>query len=255
LTSISVVIPALNDAVMLARCLADLSAQSRQADEIILVDNGSTDATADVARAAGARVLSELLRGIWPAAAAGYDAATGEIIARLDADSRPPVDWLARIETEFARSPEMAILTGPGDFYGGNWFVRILGQYLYMDGYFWSMSLWLGHSPVYGSNFAMRNETWQDVRGRVHRAVRTIHDDLDLSIHLRPHQTVRLDRSLRVGISARPFDTWRGLGRRIGWAYLTLRLHWPEETPLRRRAARRRWKAGAREREQPEAIA
>lgn len=255
MSSISVVIPALNDAALLERCLADLAAQSRPAEEIIVVDNGSTDATVAVARAAGVRVLSEPLRGIWPAAATGYDAATGEIIARLDADSRPPSDWLARIETEFARSPRIAVLTGPGDFYGSNWFVRVLGQHLYMDGYFWSMRAWLGHRPVYGSNFAMRTETWQDVRGRVHRALRRIHDDLDLSFHLEPHQVVRLDRSLRVGISARPFDTWRGLGRRIGWAFLTLRLHWPEETPLRRRAARRRWKAGQRERQLPEAIA
>jgi hypothetical protein len=163
------------------------------------------------------------------------------------------VDWLARIETEFARDHEIAILTGPGDFYGGNWFVRILGQYLYMDGYFWSMTLWLGHNPVYGSNFAMRSETWHEVRGRVHRELRTIHDDLDLSLHLLPQQVVRLDRRLRVGISARPFDTWRGLGRRIGWAYLTLRLHWPEETPRSMRAAKRHWEA--EQRELPGAIA
>ncbi|HEV7565592.1 MAG TPA: glycosyltransferase family 2 protein [Microbacteriaceae bacterium] len=253
MTSISVVIPALDDADMLERCLADLSAQVRPADEIIVVDNGSTDETVAVARAAGVRVLSESLRGIWPAAATGYDAATGEIIARLDADSRPPVDWLARIETEFAHDPEIAILTGPGDFYGGNWFVRILGQYLYMDGYFWSMTLWLGHNPVYGSNFAMRSETWHEVRGRVHRELRAIHDDLDLSVHLLPQQVVRLDRRFRVGISARPFDTWRGLGRRIGWAYLTLRLHWPEETPWSMRAAKRHWEA--EQRELPGAIA
>ncbi|MEO7015687.1 MAG: glycosyltransferase family 2 protein [Leifsonia sp.] len=239
--SITVVIPALDDATMLARCLEDLSAQLRPADEIIVVDNGSTDETAAVAQAGGARVISEPVLGIWPAASAGYDAATGDIIARLDSDSRPPVDWLLHIEAEFVDAPEISVLTGPGIFYDGNTIVAGLGQTLYIGGYFWAMEIWLGASPIFGSNFAMRRQVWERVRGRVHRGMREIHDDLDLSIHLDPDQIVRYDERLTVGISARPFSTWRGFGRRLGWAYNTLRLHLPEESPWRRRAARRRW--------------
>ena len=165
--SITVVIPALDDAEMLARCLGDLAAQLRPADEIVVVDNGSTDETAAVARAGRRRASSsEPVRGIWPAASAGYDAATGDIIARLDADSRPPVDWLLHIEAEFVDSPEIGVLTGPGIFYDGNTLVAGLGQTLYIGGYFWSMEIWLGHPPIFGSNFAMRREVWQRVRGR-----------------------------------------------------------------------------------------
>ena len=241
MSSITVVIPALDDAAMLARCLEDLSAQLRPADDIIVVDNGSTDDTAAVAQAGGARVIGEPVLGIWPAASAGYDAATGDIIARLDADSRPPVDWLLHIEAEFVDSPEISVLTGPGIFYDGNTIVAGLGQTLYIGGYFWAMEIWLGQPPIFGSNFAMRRQVWERVRGRVHRGMREIHDDLDLSIHLDPDQTVRYDERLTVGISARPFSTWGGFGRRLGWAYTTLRLHLPEESPWRRRAARRRW--------------
>ncbi|WP_431220768.1 glycosyltransferase [Leifsonia xyli] len=103
--TVSVVIPVLDDSAMLARCLADLAAQLRPADEIVVVDNGSADDTVAVARAAGVRVIEQRLRGIWPAAAAGYDAATGDIIARLDADSRPPADWLLHLEAELVDSP------------------------------------------------------------------------------------------------------------------------------------------------------
>lgn len=238
--SISVVIPALDDAEMLAHCLTDLTAQLRPADEIIVVDNGSTDDTAAVARAGGARVIEQPLRGIWPAASTGYDAATGDIIARLDADSRPPADWLLHIEAELVDAPEVGVLTGRGVFYDGSTVVAGLGQVLYIGGYFWAIGLWLGNPPVFGSNFAMRREVWQDVRDRVHRDRGDIHDDLDLSLHLDLETTVRYDERLTVGISARPFATWRGFGRRLRWAYTTLSMHFPEQSPWRRRVERRR---------------
>lgn len=252
--SLSVVIPALDDAEMLARCLDDLAAQLRPADEIIVVDNGSSDGTADVARAAGARVVEQPQRGIWPAASTGYDAATGDIIARLDADSRPPADWLLHIEAELVDAPEVGVLTGRGVFYDGNAVVAGLGQVLYIGGYFWSMGIWLGNPPIFGSNFAMRREVWLDVRDRVHRDRGDIHDDLDLAFHLSLDTVVRYDDRLTVGISARPFSTWRGFGRRLRWAYTTLSMHLPDQSPWRRRVARRRL-AHDRERDAPGAVA
>jgi len=240
MTTISVVIPSYNDAVFLRTCLAALAAQTRPADEIVVVDNASTDATAALALAAGARVVHEPMHGIWPAAAAGYDSATGDVIARLDADSIPPADWLARIEARLAASPEVDVLTGPGDFYGGSALANFIGRHVYIGGYFWAVGLWLTHPPIFGSNFAMRRQVWLGTQGVVHRSRSDVHDDLDFSIHLDPAVTVAYDRTLSVGISARPFDSWGGLLRRLDWAVRTLRLHWPEDSPVRRRVANRR---------------
>lgn len=239
-STISVVIPAYNDAEMLRECLKRLNAQLRPADEIIVVDNGSTDDTASVAESAGATLLHQPVRGIFPAASAGYDAAAGEIIARLDADSRPPSDWLAHIEAEFTISPEIGALTGPGEFYDGNPLVTWLGENLYIGGYFWFGTLWLDNGPIFGSNFAMRRDVWLRSRKKVNSTVRRVHDDLDLSLHLPPDVIVRVDDTLRVGISARPFSTWRGFGRRLGWAYLTFRMNWPGASPWRIREERER---------------
>jgi glycosyltransferase involved in cell wall biosynthesis len=238
---ISVIIPAWNDAAHLSDCLAALTRQTRQADEIIVVDNASADDTARVAAAAGVRVLREPSRGILRASAVGFDAATGQILARLDADSRPPADWLARVESPLASAQHPALVTGPGQFYDARQATRVLGRHLYIGGYFLSMGLLLGHPPAFGSNFAMHAEVWQRVRDRVHREIRTVHDDLDLSFQLEPGVTIVYDPTLVVGISARPFNTIRGFARRIWWVVVTLTVNWRDESLFRRR---RRWRHG-----------
>jgi glycosyltransferase involved in cell wall biosynthesis len=243
MATISVVIPSYNDAAMLEASLAALAQQVRPADEIVVVDNASTDATASVALAAGAHVVFEPVRGVWPASAAGYDAASGDIIARLDADSVPPTDWLAHLEAEFIASPEVDAITGPGTFYDASPLKATLGETLYIGGYFWAIGFWLSHPPLFGSNFAMRRELWQEVCGRVHRTLPDVHDDLDLSFHLPPGVVVAYEPTLRVGISARPFDSWAGFDRRLRWAWRTLALHVPELSPWRMRAVARAFRA------------
>jgi glycosyltransferase involved in cell wall biosynthesis len=236
--SITVVIPVRNDAAMLSVALESLRRQNRPPDEIIVVDNGSSDASAQVARDGGARVVPEPVRGIPSAASTGYDAARGDIIARIDADSICPPEWLERIERRFAADPALDLLTGEARFYGSTALVHRLGETLYIGGMYTWVTPYLGHPPVFGSNFAMRREVWAELGPEVHREP-GIHDDLDLSLHVRPWMQVALDRSIVVEISARPFATLGGLTRRVAWVVPTLRNHWPQDAPWARRAARR----------------
>ncbi len=92
-TTISVVIPARNEENRLGRCLAAL-AGAPGVDEVIVVDDESSDATAAVARAGGARVVrGEPLPDGWAgkcwALQQGLTAATGEWVVTLDADTVP----------------------------------------------------------------------------------------------------------------------------------------------------------------------
>ena len=239
--SISVVIPVRNDAAMLTTALESLAAQTRAPDEILVVDNGSSDASATIAERAGARVVAEPRRGIPYASATGYDNARGAIIARIDADTVCPPGWLARIEQTFDRDPGLDMLTGSATFYGGSDLAHRLGRAWYIGGMYFAVTPYLGHPPVFGSNFAMRREVWAELGGEVHRE-NGIHDDLDLSLHVKPWMQVDYDPDLMVKISARPFDTFAGLTRRLSWVLPTLRNHpWPEDAPWRRRAARREW--------------
>lgn len=240
MSTISVVIPCLDDAEFLTACLGALDAQTRPADEIIVVDNGSTDATADVARAAGARLVVEPTRGIWPATATGFDAARGEILARLDADSVPAPDWLAEIERRMAARDRPTVVTNGGTFYGRTAIVRWIARNIYIGGYFTVVGALLGHPPIFGSNYAMRADAWRRLRHLVHRGRADVHDDLDLAWWMQPGMTVVRDRRLSVGVSARPFDTVAGLWRRVRMAFHTMSVESREWPPLTRRAERRR---------------
>lgn len=88
----SVVIPAFNSAATLARAIESVRAQNWPAHEIIVVDDGSTDDTAGVARQFGdvVRLIQQNNSGVSVARNAGATAATGDWLAFLDAD-----DWYA----------------------------------------------------------------------------------------------------------------------------------------------------------------
>lgn len=227
--TVSVVIPVKDDADVLRECLAALAAQTVPPDEVVVVDNGSADESADVARAAGARVVAEPEPGIPAASARGFDEARSEIVARLDADSLPPADWIERIATAFAADPELTALTGPATFIDGPERWRRPLAFAYLGSYFAVVTPALGHVPLFGSNFAARRTAWLEVRDRVHRHDPLMHDDMDLSVHLGPRRRIRYDHSLMVGVSMRALSGDRMLRLRRGMHSIVS--HWPAEFP------------------------
>ncbi|GAB3569231.1 glycosyltransferase family A protein [Arthrobacter alkaliphilus] len=237
LPSVSVVIPCLDDAGLLEACLQTLGRQTRAPLEVIVVDNGCTDDSARVAARFGARVIPEATPGIPAAACAGYDAAFGDIIARCDADSLLPPEWIGRIAAAFAQDPRLTAVTGMGTFALARPAAQIL-SFLYLGSYYLFAGAALGHWPLFGSNMAVRAASWQQVRGQVHRNDKELHDDLCLSFHLGPASRIRLDPSLQCGMSPRAIGTWAGLRLRFRRGLHTLAVHWAVQSPGRRWQAR-----------------
>jgi GT2 family glycosyltransferase len=117
LVTVTVIVPAYNAAASLGRCLTALAASTRAPDEVIVVDDRSTDGTAELARELGARVIAlpEALRG--PAAARNHGArqARGELLVFVDADVAVYADALERIEDHLDQNPGVAALFGSYD--------------------------------------------------------------------------------------------------------------------------------------------
>ncbi len=99
MTTLSVVIPTLNEVERLPGLLDALNEQVLKPDEIIVADAGSKDGTVEAARERGARVVKGGRPG--PGRNAGARAAHGDLIFFLDADVRPRPGFLARAVGEF----------------------------------------------------------------------------------------------------------------------------------------------------------
>ena len=100
----SVIVPAYQAAGSLGLCLDALNAQTVARDlyEVIVVDDGSTDGTGEIAQQAGARVITQ--RNAGPAAArnAGAAAGRGDLLLFTDADCAPVPGWIAALAVPFA---------------------------------------------------------------------------------------------------------------------------------------------------------
>lgn len=94
---VSIILPVLNESAGLAQCLAALPAET----EIIVVDGGSTDDTADIAQRAGARLMTSS-KGRALQMNAGALGARGDVLVFLHADTSLPIDFAGQMQSFLA---------------------------------------------------------------------------------------------------------------------------------------------------------
>jgi len=179
---VSVVIPVYNEEDDLAACLEALALQSVAPYEVIVVDNNSTDNTVAVAlRFPFVRVLHEPKQGVVHARTTGFDAARGDIIARIDGDTLVPTNWTVSIQKIF-QDDSIDAVSGVALYYN----VALAGVFNAIDLFFRRRLSWQLRDRVYlyGANMAMRRSSWHDVRP--HLCGRGgMHEDYDIAITCR----------------------------------------------------------------------
>jgi len=253
----SVVIPAFNEADYLADALTSLQAQDFTGPyEVIVVDNNSTDATAEVAASFGVRVLREPQPGVCAARQRGTKEASGEIVVSTDADTRHPRDWLSRIDATFRAHPDAVAVAGPCRYaeppwwlatFPPLWFAAVAGAHRAFGHIFY----------LTATNVAFRRDGFPGYDTTLTQGG----DEVDLLRRLRRWGPVVWDASNPVHTSSRrmdqglPYTLLVSFGYHYASAYLLSRLSRDSEVrvapAIRRqdeplvRQRRQRWGAGS----------
>jgi glycosyltransferase involved in cell wall biosynthesis len=114
---VSFVVPAYNEEALIGLCLTAIETEISHTGcraEIIVVNNGSTDATRHIASSyPNVKVVDEPRRGLVQARKAGCLASKGKFIANIDADTILPEGWMHTALAEFAARPDLVALSGP----------------------------------------------------------------------------------------------------------------------------------------------
>jgi O-antigen biosynthesis protein len=105
----SVVVCTFNGSRTIGQCLEALAKVEYPDFEVIVVDDGSTDHTAHIAREHGVRLISTTNHGLSAARNVGLEAATGEIVAYVDDDAYPDAHWLAYLAATLEATDHAAV--------------------------------------------------------------------------------------------------------------------------------------------------
>lgn len=213
--NVSIVIPAWNEQERIADCLSNATLQTVTPHEVLVVDNRSTDGTADVVRRfiaehphAPVRLLHQDARqGLIPTRNYGLNHATGDVLGRIDADCMLRPNWVEVVGTIFTEDSDAMGATGPVVYYDmpakhvslrGDDKVR---RFSYRaDG---------GEVLLFGSNMALRATAWRQIADKVCLDEKDVmHEDIDISLHMlgADLKTVYSD-CMVCGVSARRMDT------------------------------------------------
>jgi len=200
-SKISIVIPVYNEADLLGECLEAIKRLKTQPYEVIVVDNNSTDYSHEIATSfSSVRLINEPKQGVVYARTTGFRAARGDIIARIDADTILPPDWLDKI-SQIMADESVAAVSGSANYYDfifdatANRLDRLTRKYVAKG---------LGDRLfLHGANMAVRKSAWDQVSDNLCNKSH-IHEDFDLAIHLQEAGLVVVyEPSLVAGISSR----------------------------------------------------
>lgn len=161
---ISLIICARNEEKLIGRCLDSVMRSSYRFHEVIVVDNGSIDNTARIARSySDVTVVTEPKPGLSVARQRGYLESTGDIMAYADADVVLPRNWGTRI-ANYMYYDDVAAVSGPVDYPDlPNW-QRWAVKWLWWNGAARATYHMTGYMLM-GANFAIRRKVVQRIGG------------------------------------------------------------------------------------------
>lgn len=187
--SVAIIIPAYNEEETIERCLETCIKQSSPANEIIIVNNNSTDATEELVKRFQVehpehviRLFNEKTQGIIAARNRGFNEAKSDVLGRIDSDSIISPTWVEAVRQTFIDS-DVAAATGPVQYYdmpmadlGFKVDEKIRNTLHHMA---------KDHRFLFGSNMAIRRTVWKLIGPLTSLDPEDeLHEDIDLALSL-----------------------------------------------------------------------
>ena len=153
----SIVIPAFNEEKNIATCLQSIANQSVSKDiyEVIVVDNFSTDRTAEIAKKHNARVVEEKKKGYVNALSTGLNSAANPLIVVTDADSTHNPDWLSSLAEVYKNNPQVGYVTGTMIYVPTNFYISLINTILNIGSQLINVGC--------GFHMTFRKEAWKKI--------------------------------------------------------------------------------------------
>lgn len=216
--TLSLIIPVYNEERHIQECLDAVAAQTRMPDEVIVVDNNCTDATIKlVKKYSFVTVIKEPAQGRGHARSAGFNAAHGQVLARIDVDSVIDRDWVEKIVKAFEEDNDLSGITGLGQtsYLPA---IRSLKNTLISRTYFWFVHANFNTVTMWGANMAIRSSSWKKVKSQVCLDDSLVHEDQDLSLCMAANgDKIVFQPDLQVTTNTQSF---RYLGKLIHYSQL-----------------------------------
>lgn len=205
---VSVIIPAHNEEQNIANAVRALLVQDYPLFEVIVVDNASEDNTAFIASQFPVTVLHEKNKGTMWACETGRKHATGQIIARMDADCIPHKSWLSQ-SVKYFNDPRVVAVSGSVDYHDANAIFRSLASFTQKNIYSFANHVTQKHFKIgavmLGGNSFIRAKTLEEIGG-FNTAITFYGDDTDIAKRLVKKGRVLFSPALVLKTSWRRFE-------------------------------------------------
>ena len=225
---ITVIVPVYNGAKFLDQCLTALQSSDYANFDVLVIDDGSTDDSAELARSKGAFVLPSERRQSGPAAARNLAAkvARGDILLFVDADVVVKHDTISKVAAAFEQHPEISAVFGSYDNEPAE--QNFLSQYKNLQHHYVHQSSSSEASTFWAGLGAVRRNVFNELGGFDSEQFRQPSiEDIELGVRLRQDgHKIRLDKN----IQAKHLKKWKALGllrteifcRAVPWSKLIL---------------------------------
>jgi len=222
--TLSLIIPVYNEERHIKACLDAIAGQTVLPAEVIVVNNNCTDNTVAIAKKYPfVTIVNETTQGLIAARNAGFNAASSDILGRIDADVQIDSDWVEQAINQFENNNSLYGISGPSR----TSLSPLLPSNTYQSTvYFWFVNAIFRTPIMWGSNMAITAVAWDKIKHVATDDGYSYHEDQDVSVCIAANSmTIMQSSKIVITTDGAAFTSIRKTIHYLKMMINTLQLH------------------------------